>query len=65
MDVTKPYEVIGFGALDVTKPYESIGFGALDVTRPYERVYQGSGRPGTTGSTRGPGVPGSLARARL
>jgi hypothetical protein len=26
MDVTKPYELIGFGAMDVTKPYEFIGF---------------------------------------
>jgi hypothetical protein len=25
MDVTKPYEFIGFGAMDVTKPYEFIG----------------------------------------
>ncbi len=31
MDVTKPYELIGFGAMDVTKPYELIGFGAMDV----------------------------------
>ncbi len=29
MDVTKPYEFIGFGAMDVTKPYEFIGFGAI------------------------------------
>jgi hypothetical protein len=27
MDVTKPYEFIGFGAMDVTKPYEFTGFG--------------------------------------
>ncbi len=27
MDVTKPYEFRGFGAMDVTKPYEFIGFG--------------------------------------
>ena len=27
MDVTKPYEFIGFGAMDVTKPYKFIGFG--------------------------------------
>ncbi len=26
MDVTKPYEFIGFGAMDVIKPYEFIGF---------------------------------------
>ncbi len=31
MDVTKPYEFIGFGAMGVTKPYEFIGFGAMDV----------------------------------
>ncbi len=31
MDVTKPYEFIGFGAMDVTKPYEFIGFGAFVV----------------------------------
>ncbi len=35
INVTKPYEFIGFGAIDVTKPYRSIGFGALDVTKPY------------------------------
>ncbi len=29
MDVTKPYEFIGFGAMDVTKPYKFIGFGAM------------------------------------
>ncbi len=28
MEVTKPYEFIGFGAMEVTKPYELIGFGA-------------------------------------
>ena len=52
MDVTKPYEFIGFGAMDVTKPYEFIwcgalyvtipyefiGFGAMDVTKPYEFI---------------------------
>ncbi len=26
MDVTKPYKLIGFGAMDVTKPYKFIGF---------------------------------------
>ncbi len=36
MDVTKPCELIGFGAMDVTKPYGFIGFGAMDVTKPYE-----------------------------
>ncbi len=29
MDVTKPYEFTGSGAMDVTKPYEFIGFGAV------------------------------------
>ncbi len=38
MDVTKPSEFIGFGAMDVTKPYEFIGFGAMDVTKPYEFI---------------------------
>ena len=38
MDVTKPYEFIGFGAMDVTKPYEFIGFGAMDVTKPCEFI---------------------------
>ncbi len=27
MDVTKPYEFIGFGAMDATEPHEFIGFG--------------------------------------
>ena len=30
MDVTKPYEFIGFGAMAVTKPYEFIGFGVME-----------------------------------
>ena len=34
MEVTKPYDFIGFGAMDVTKPYEFIGFGAMDVAAP-------------------------------
>ncbi len=38
MDVTKPCEFIGFGAMDVTKPYEFIGFGAIDVIKPYEFI---------------------------
>ncbi len=33
MDVTKPYEFIGFGAMDVTKPYEFIGFGSEAAPR--------------------------------
>ncbi len=32
MDVTKPYEIIGLGAMDVTKPYKFIGIGAMDLT---------------------------------
>ncbi len=36
MEVTKPYEFIGFGAMEVTKSYEFIGFGAMEVTKPYE-----------------------------
>ncbi len=31
MDVTKPYEFIGFGAMDVTKPDEFTGFGVMDA----------------------------------
>ncbi len=27
LNVTKPYEFIGFGAMDVTKPYEFMGLG--------------------------------------
>jgi hypothetical protein len=38
MDVTKPYEFIGFGAMDVTKPYRFTGFGAMDVTKPYRFI---------------------------
>ncbi len=38
MDVTKPYKIIGFGAMDVTKPYKIIGFGAMDVTKPYKII---------------------------
>ena len=38
MDVTKPYEYIGFGAMDVTKSCEFIRFGAMDVTKPYEYI---------------------------
>jgi hypothetical protein len=34
MDVTKPYEFIGFGAMEVTKPYEFIGFGITHVAVP-------------------------------
>ncbi len=33
MEVTKPYEFIGFGAMEVTKPYEFIGFGAISQPR--------------------------------
>ena len=42
MDVTKPYEFIGFGAMDVTKPYEFIGF--LDVRRSHEGLLGPLGR---------------------
>ncbi len=35
MDVTKPYEFIGFGAMYVTKPYEFIGFGASGAWPSY------------------------------
>ncbi len=38
MDVTKPYEFIGFGAMAVTKPGEFIGFGAMAVNKPYKFI---------------------------
>ncbi len=28
---TKPYKLIGFGAIDVTNPYNFIGFGNIDI----------------------------------
>ncbi len=43
MDVTKPYEFIGFGAMDVTKHYEFIGYlgGSLHTRGgDYTRVYR-------------------------
>jgi hypothetical protein len=43
MDVTKPNEFIGFGAMDATRPYEFTGFGAMDVPKPYEFI--GFGAP--------------------
>ncbi len=46
MDVTKPYEFIGFGAMDVPKPYEFIGFGI---------GMAGDLGPGPGGSIPGPG----------
>ncbi len=42
MDVSKPYEFIGFGAMDVSKPCEFIGFGAMDVSKPYEFIRFGA-----------------------
>ena len=38
MEVTKPCEFIGLGAMEVTKPYEFIRFGAMGVTKPYEFI---------------------------
>ncbi len=35
MDVTKPYEFIGFGAVDGTKPYKFIGIGAMEVNQSF------------------------------
>ncbi len=43
MDVPKPYEFIGFGAMDVPKPYEFIRFGAMEVTKPYKFIGFGAG----------------------
>jgi hypothetical protein len=45
MDVTKPCELIGFGAMDVTKPYEFIGFGAMYVTKQYGFIGFGAFKP--------------------
>ncbi len=56
MDVTKPYEFIGFGAMDVTKPYEFTGFGAMDVTKPYEFIgFASSAKLRLIGLTRASG----------
>ncbi len=38
MDVTKPYDFLGFGAMDVTKPHKFIGFGTMAVTKPYKFI---------------------------
>ncbi len=38
MDVTKPYNFEGFGAMDVTEPYERTGFGAMGATEPFEFI---------------------------
>ncbi len=40
MDVTKPYEHRGFGAMDVHKTYEFIGFGAMDVHKPLPAFFR-------------------------
>ncbi len=42
IDVTKPYKLIGFGAINITKPYRFIGFGAIDVTKPYKFIRFGA-----------------------
>jgi hypothetical protein len=42
MDVTKPYEFIGFGAMDVTKPYKITRFsagGPLAATQPSDKFF--------------------------
>ncbi len=61
MEVTKPNEFIGFGAMEVTKPYEIIGFGAVEVTKPYEFIRFGAvDRPKVRGRGGGPtGAPPS------
>ena len=43
MDVAKPYEFIGFGAMDVTKPYEFIGSGPEAAQN--QSFPRGRGRP--------------------
>ncbi len=52
MDVTKPYELLGFWAMDFTKPYELIGFGAIDVTKPYELIGFGAMGGGAWGAKK-------------
>jgi hypothetical protein len=42
VDVTKPYKLIGFGAMYVTNPYQFIGFGAMDDSRPYKFIRFGA-----------------------
>ncbi len=56
MDVPKPYEFIGFGAMDVTKPYEFIWLGArlATITRVGSRAH--SRVPGTLGPRVNPGT---------
>ena len=38
MDATKPYKIIGFGAMDANKPYKIIGLRAMDATKPYKFI---------------------------
>ena len=52
MDVTKPYEFIGFGAIDVTKPYEFIGFGATRSTLKIEDPFRGPGKVDSRARTK-------------
>ena len=40
MEVTKPYQLIGFGAMEV--PYQFVRFGAMDVTKPYQFIWFGA-----------------------
>ncbi len=59
MDVTKPYDFIGFGAMDVTKPYEFIGFGPAGRWQPSTRGVRGARAPqneagGSGGATAPP-----------
>ncbi len=65
MEVTKPYEFIGFGAMEVTKPYDFIGFGAMERRAPIQvhksgvhlsRLTRVTGTA-TTRLGRGPGAP--------
>ncbi len=64
MDVTKPYDFIGFGAMDVTKPYEFTGFGAVDVTKPYKFIGFGVALGPPTASTALPEDTPSMRRQR-
>ncbi len=68
MDVAKPYEFTGFGAMDVAKPYEFIGFRDADAARgvrlgrcPHEALPDITGpifmHYGTPGPVFGPPLP--------
>ncbi len=62
VEVTKPYEFIGFGAMDATKPYKFIGLGAMDATKPYEFIGKTSRLALPPAEDRPEGPDSNLAR---